>query len=102
MQPAIFRNNTADQRYELVRNGEVIAIAEYRVAGNEVTMTHTKVETEHEGKGLGSELARQALDDLKARGMQVIPACHFIKDYICKNSHYDLVSPQARTELGMD
>lgn len=102
MQPVILRNNTADQRYELVRNDEVVAIAEYRVSGNEVTMTHTKVETENEGKGLGSELARQALDDLKARGMRIVPACHFIADYVRKNSQYaELVSPQARSGPGM-
>lgn len=95
MQPAILRNNTVDHRYELVENDEVVAIAQYRVAGNEVTITHTEVDAENEGRGRGSELARQALDDLKMRGMRVVPACRFIASYIGKNEQYrDLVSSE--------
>lgn len=97
MQAAFIRNDTANQRYELIENDEVVAIAEYRLSGNEVTLTHTKVNPENEGKGLGSELARQALDDLKARGMQIVPACAFIAHYIRQNKQYgDLLAPKAQ------
>lgn len=103
MPPSVLRNNSADHRYELFENDEVVAIAQYRVAENAVTITHTKVDAENEGKGHGSELARQVLDDIKARGMRVVPACQFIASFIGKNAQYrDLVAPERVDKTGVN
>lgn len=97
MHPATLRNNTEDKRYELVDHGEVVAFADYTVKGNEISLTHTEVDAEREGKGNGSALARLALDDVKNRGMQVVPACQFIAHFIRNNPQYrDLIASQAR------
>jgi len=40
------------------------------------------VATGHDGKGVGSTLARFALDDIGGAGRKVIPSCSFVAGYI--------------------
>jgi predicted GNAT family acetyltransferase len=40
------------------------------------------------GHGHGSTLVRAALDDVRARGLSVIPLCPFVKAYIEKHPEY--------------
>ena len=42
----------------------------------------TEVYESYEGLGLGSRLARAALDDARARGLKVMPLCPFIAGFI--------------------
>jgi len=92
MDATTLKDNTAAKRYELIAGGEVVGFAQYRVSGDTVTITHTEISPEHEGKGYGSALARQALDQLKANRQNLIPACQFIAGYIGKHQEYaDLV-----------
>jgi uncharacterized protein len=89
------RNNTDRQRYELLDEGQVVAFAQYKPAGDDAIMLiHTEVGAEHGGKGYGSALARQALDDVRNQHKKVIPVCEFIAGYVSKHREYDdLVIP---------
>ena len=77
-----FVNNEAQSRYELRIDGQVAALAQYRQQGDSVCFTHTEVDAAYEGQGLGSQLAAQALDDVKSRGLKAQPQCSFIARYI--------------------
>jgi predicted GNAT family acetyltransferase len=45
------------------------------------------------GQGIGSKLARGALEQVRARGLKVIPKCPFIAAFIAKNAEFaDLVA----------
>ena len=84
-------DNSARNRYELQVDGEV-AFINYRRVGDVVTMTHAEVPVRFEGKGVGSALARGALDRVRASGERVVPACPFISVYIERHGEYrDLV-----------
>jgi predicted GNAT family acetyltransferase len=78
------RNNSAESRYELDVDGAV-AIAEYRLHDGRVTFTHTEVPDALEGRGIGSRLIKGALDDARAGGLKVVPACPFVKRYMDKH-----------------
>jgi uncharacterized protein len=95
--PEVVRVDAAE-RYELRVDGAVLGYAEFRPAGEgRVILPHTVVEEGHEGKGLGATLARGTLDDLRARGTQVIPTCPFIAAFIQRHPEYDdLVVPALR------
>jgi len=98
--PGKLNNNSAQERYELSEEGEIVAIAVYRLAGDEITFVHTEVPPEHEGKGYAKELARQALDEAGQRGMQVVPVCKFFAAYIRRHRQYaSLLSPQGKKNL---
>jgi predicted GNAT family acetyltransferase len=35
-----------------------------------------------QGKGVGSWLVRAALDDVRRRGLKIVPACSFVVDFV--------------------
>lgn len=101
-QPSEVTRNDARNRYELTVNG-LLAISEYNRLANAVMFTHTEVPESLEGQGVGSALARGALDDVRAQGLQVIPLCPFIAAYISRHQEYvDIVSPVSRKQVERD
>jgi predicted GNAT family acetyltransferase len=74
------RNNSADSRYELKIDGD-LAIAVYQKRGQVVAFTHTEVPQALEGHGVASTLIN-ALADVRAHGLTIIPACEFVAAYL--------------------
>lgn len=92
-----FADNTDKHRFELRKAGDVAAIAEYQLQPGAVKFIHTEVLPKFEGQGLGSKLARAALDEVRRRGLRAIPQCPFIAGYIRKHPEYlDLVATEHR------
>lgn len=86
-------NNAEAGRYEVSFDGEPAGFAAYRLRDNRVVFTHTEVDSAFEGHGLGSSLARGALDDVRERGLRAVPLCPFIAAYIERHPEYqDLVA----------
>ena len=86
------RDNRAELRYELVRGGEVLGFLLYRIEPDAVVLVHTDVDPANEGQGLGSVLAKGALDDLRERGVRAVPLCPFVRAYIRRHPEYAPVS----------
>ena len=82
-----------DSRYE-IRDGErLLGIAAYQRSGNQVVFTHTEVENGDEHHGLGGELVRGALDDVRSRGESIVPMCSFVRGWVERHPEYrDLVA----------
>ena len=75
------RHNKAASRYELQVDGRT-AVLSYRLAGDVVTFTHTGVPPELEGKGVGSQLIAEALQDVRNQGLKIVPECPFVVAYV--------------------
>jgi predicted GNAT family acetyltransferase len=82
------RNNTALKRFELDTDGHV-AVAYYRLSPGVITFMHTEVPAELSGRGIGSALARGALDQVRAQGLKVVAQCPFIGAFMSKHPEYD-------------
>jgi predicted GNAT family acetyltransferase len=81
--------NEAENRYEARVGGELAGSAYYDSADDLVVFTHTEVDDAFEGHGVGSALARFALDDVRADGgRKVYPRCSFIKGWIDRHPDY--------------
>lgn len=80
-------DNPAERRFEAQVDGQ-LAIAEYVLRGNSVTFTHTLVPEVLRRRGIGSALARAALEKARAEGWRVIPRCPFIAAYIARHAEY--------------
>ncbi len=93
MADVVTTHNPSASRYEAHLDGELAGFAEYQLTDRLVIFTHTEVGDAFEGKGIGSALARFALDDVRADGSRrVLPLCPFIKGWIGKHPDYvDLV-----------
>jgi uncharacterized protein len=82
-------NNEAEKRYEARIGDELAGSAYYDAADDLVVFTHTEVDEAFEGHGVGSALARAALDDVRADGRRrVIARCPFIKGWIDRHPDY--------------
>jgi predicted GNAT family acetyltransferase len=80
-------------RYEARIGDELAGFAAYRPKPGHITFTHTEVGAAYEGRGVGSQLARTALDDARTRGLRVTPLCPFIAAWIRRHPAYaDLVA----------
>lgn len=80
-------DNPAAGRFELAVDGAV-AFAAYRVRDGHLIFTHTEVPESLSGRGVGSRLAKGALDLARARGLPVVAQCAFIAGYIGKHQEY--------------
>ena len=77
------RKNTAQHRYEILEDGRVIGLASYRDEGRGIVqLPHTEIDPAYGGRGLGSQLVRYALDDIRDSGCRVDPACPFVAAYM--------------------
>ena len=82
-------NNEAEKRYEARVDGELAGVAFYDSADDLIVFTHTEVDEAFEGHGVGSALARGALDDVRADGRRrVIARCPFISGWIARHPAY--------------
>lgn len=89
-------DNPARSRFELVRDGQIVAIAEYRPTeedGSVLLMPHTVVDQDKRGHGLGAILVQGALVQIRERGQTVIPQCWFVAEFIDAHPDFaDLVA----------
>jgi uncharacterized protein len=92
------RDNTADRRYELLVDGAVRGSLHYRTEPGSITLVHTEVDEQLEGHGLGSRLVRSALEDIRERGLRLVPVCPFVRSYLERHPEYsDLLARAALT-----
>jgi predicted GNAT family acetyltransferase len=94
------RNDVDNHRYVLELDGERAGMAVYHVRGGRNYFVHTEVDPGHEGEGLGSTLAQNALDDVRARGEQIVPLCPFITAWLNRHPDYqDLIDQEALARI---
>jgi predicted GNAT family acetyltransferase len=82
MDQTVPKEHSAMQRYELIADGRLCGFIEYYPFDRIAIVTHTEVDANLEGKGYGSELARQALEFFRSEGRQVVPICGFFARYV--------------------
>lgn len=74
-------DNADAGRYELRVDGELVGWIDYRRAGDTVALTHAEVREEHRNQGHAETMTREALADLKRRGLQAQPVCPYVVAY---------------------
>ncbi|MDQ2677032.1 MAG: N-acetyltransferase [Actinomycetota bacterium] len=101
MTPAV-TDNPERERYELRLGDELVGLLEYRGRGRDRALTHTEIYEGHEGQGLAGHLVKNVLEDLREKGLQVIPVCPYVTKYLRDHPEYmDLVEPGLRAGLGL-
>jgi len=83
------RDNTDESRFEAYVDGQLAGFSAYVLAGSTLTFVHTEVDDAYEGRGVGSSLVRQALDQLREReGLRVTASCPFVRAWMRKHPEY--------------
>ena len=87
--PAIAVDDVPERsRYVIQVDGQAAGFAAYRLRGDRIVFTHTEVDPAFEGQGIGSALARAALDDVRRRGLAVVLVCPFLTAYVQRHPEY--------------
>ena|SRR5690349_13509285 len=80
------------QHYEVTVDGVHAGLAHYRIVevGDATgrVFDHTEIDPAFEGKGIGSVLARGALDDVIERGIPFGATCPFIVSFLERHPEY--------------
>lgn len=61
------------------------AVVTYLEEGDAVVFTHTVVPESLRGQGVGEELVRQAVADVRRQGREVVASCPFVQHYLEKH-----------------
>ena len=86
-------DNPEERRYELWLGATLAGFIEYRSEPGTILLVHTEIDPAVEGRGLGSRLVAGTLDDLRARGVKLVPLCPFVRSYLRHHHEYaDLVA----------
>jgi len=88
------RDDPDNHRYVLEVSGIRAGAAVYHIRNGRYVFVHTEIDPEHEGHGLGSALARYALDDMTDKGVTIVPICPFISSYIKEHPEYQRLVDQ--------
>ena len=75
-------DNPEAKRYELWLGETLAGVILYRPRPDALALVHTKVEPAFEGRGLGGKLVAGALDDVRRRGLLIVPLCPFVRSYL--------------------
>ena len=86
-------DNAEERRYEARVGTKVVGVISYQAAPGQLTLIHTKVDSAFEGKGIASRLVAGALEDIRRRGLSLVPVCPFVRAYLRRHpEQVDLVA----------
>jgi uncharacterized protein len=92
------RDAPARSRYELRDGDRLVGFTEYQRRGDVLVLPHTVIMEHRRGRGYATRLIRDTLDDLRGKGLRVVPECSFVADFIAENPDYaDMVGPAPET-----
>ena len=72
-------------RFEIYSDGELAGFADFKIENQVISYTHTEIDPRFSGKGLGSQLIKEALDKALEQDLEVAPYCSFVSAYIKKS-----------------
>lgn len=78
-----------DSQFDLYQDGKEAGLLEYNRAKEGILeITHTEVAEEYNGKGLGKELVKAAVEAAKKDGLKIVSSCPYAKKMIEKTPEF--------------
>jgi predicted GNAT family acetyltransferase len=91
MPPFEVTNNTLLNRFEVHEDGRLAELG-YKLGVSQITLVHTQVPPELEGRGIGSALVKAGIDYARQHDLKIVPHCPFARSYLQRHPEYnDLV-----------
>lgn len=82
-------NDASMNRYELLVDGEAVGFADYQLRDDTIVFTHTEIDPARREVGMGGELARGALNLVRAEtDSRVVASCPFMSAWIGRHPEY--------------
>jgi uncharacterized protein len=74
------------RRFEVRVGSRVVGHTRYARSSEAITLVHTEVDPDQEGKGIASRLAAVVLADVTGRELTVVVRCPFIAAYVRRHA----------------
>lgn len=84
----VVRDLPERRRYVAMVDDQVAGFVVYALDGTTIDFLHTQVDEAFGGLGVGSAVAKGALEDARDRGLRVDPTCPFIASYLGRHPEY--------------
>jgi predicted GNAT family acetyltransferase len=76
-------------RYEAVdADGNLMGFVDYKLHPGVITFLHAETLPDFRGQGVAGRIATKSLDDARALGLRVKPACPFYQDFLAEHTEY--------------
>jgi uncharacterized protein len=83
-----FEHETDASRYVMKIDGELVAVADYRINGDAISFNHTFTNPKLRGHGYAGEIVEFAMNDVeKTSTRHVVPMCWYVDKWF--NEHPD-------------
>lgn len=82
------RKNADRGRFEILLDGKLVGIADYRDDDGIREFPHTEVDPAVRGEGLAGRLVGEALKDTREAGLKVDPVCPYVATYFHRHPEY--------------
>ncbi|MFF8594207.1 GNAT family N-acetyltransferase [Streptomyces sp. NPDC015220] len=86
-------------RYEILVAGERAGLTAFRDHLGQRVFYHTVIDDAFAGRGLAAELVRQALADVRAQGMRIVPVCPYVAKYLTTHDEFDDITDPVTSEI---
>lgn len=82
------KHNLEEERFEALSNNEIVGVINYYKEENVLVVTHTGVESKHEGQGIAGALTKYLLTYIVKNNLKITPLCSYTKTYIDRHPEY--------------
>jgi predicted GNAT family acetyltransferase len=90
----VVERTDADHRYEILVDGRRAGLTAYRDLGRQRVFFHTEVDEAFAGQGLAPQLVQQALVDVRASGLRIVPVCPYVAKFLKRHDEFaDITDP---------
>ncbi|MFJ5774218.1 GNAT family N-acetyltransferase [Streptomyces sp. NPDC093094] len=86
-------------RYEIHVGDTRAGLTAYRDHGTQRVFFHTEVDDAFAGQGLASVLVREALADVRALGLRIVPVCPYVAKFLTKHTEFDDITDPVTPEV---
>ena len=77
-----FAHEVDASRYTLTIDGQLVALADYRINGRSISFNHTYTQPHQRGHGYAGEIVAFAMDDVeKTTDLKVVPMCWYVAQW---------------------
>ncbi|MFF2373721.1 GNAT family N-acetyltransferase [Streptomyces xiamenensis] len=84
----------AEDRYAILVDGRRAGFTAYRDLDAQRVFYHTEIDGAFAGQGLGPQLVQQALADVRASGMRIVPVCPYVAKFLKRHDEFaDITDP---------
>jgi predicted GNAT family acetyltransferase len=83
-------NDTARHRFEM-KVGDHIAFIEYKQSPDKITLIHTEVPPQLEGKGAATAIIEKTLDYIEKNNFKLVPVCPLVVAYIKRHPEWERI-----------